>query len=75
MNNAFVQRQGGHFADRLKRDAPDDPAAQVRSAYRLALGREPRTDELKDSLALAGAHGLESVCWVLLNASEFLYVK
>jgi hypothetical protein len=75
MNNAFVQRQCRHFAERLQREAGENRAAQIKLAYRLAFGREPRADETKQSIALARAHGLESVCWVLLNASEFLYVR
>jgi hypothetical protein len=75
MNNAFVQRQCRHFAERLKREAGENSAAQIRLAYRLVFGREPRADEMKHSIALAREHGMESVCWVLLNASEFLYVR
>jgi mono/diheme cytochrome c family protein len=75
MNNAFVQRQCRSFAERLKKEAGENSAAQIRLAYLLAFGREPRADETKQSVVLARAHGLESVCWVLLNASEFLYVR
>ena len=75
MNNAFVQRQCRHLAERLEKEAGPNRAAQIKLAYRLAFGREPRTDESKQSIELANAHGLESVCWVLLNASEFLYVR
>ena len=75
MNNAFVQRQARFFAERVKSEAGADAAAQVKLAHRLALGREPRRGELEESSALAQAHGLESVCWALLNASEFLYVR
>jgi hypothetical protein len=75
MNNAFVQRQCRHFAERLQKEAGENPAAQVRLAYRSAFSREPRTDETKQSISLAREHGMESVCWVLLNSSEFLYVR
>ena len=75
MNNAFVQRQCRHFAERLKKEAGENSAAQVKLAYRLAFSREPSADETRQALALARDHGLESVCWVLFNASEFLYVR
>jgi hypothetical protein len=75
MNNAFVQHQCRHFAERVKKEAGENVAAQVRLAYRLAFAREPRGNEAKESLALANEHGMESVCWVLFNASEFLYVR
>lgn len=75
MNNAFVQRQCRYFAERLEKEAGANRDAQLKLAYRFAFGRAPRSDELKSAVELAQAHGLESVCWVLLNASEFLYVR
>jgi mono/diheme cytochrome c family protein len=75
MNNAFVQRQCRYFAARLEREAGAKRESQIELSYRLTFGRGPRPDELKSSIELAQAHGLESVCWVLLNASEFLYVR
>ena len=75
MNNSFVQRQARLFAERLRAEAGERTDAQVKLAYRLALGRGARRDELKESSALARAHGLESLCWALLNSSEFLYVR
>jgi hypothetical protein len=75
MNNAFVQRQCHFFAERLSREHGSDSVSQIKLAYRLAYAREPRRDELKPSIELARAHGMESLCWVLLNSSEFLYVR
>jgi len=75
MNNAFVQRQCRFFARRLASEGGSDPSGQVKLAYRLAYARDPRRDELKQSIELARAHGMESLCWVLLNSSEFLYVR
>jgi len=75
MNNAFVQRQTRHLAERLRTEAGGKSAEQITLGYRLALSREPSRDELQEALELARRHGLESVGWVLLNASEFLYVR
>jgi hypothetical protein len=75
MNNAFVLRQASHLAGRLRREAGDNPEAQVVAAYRLAFGRTPTKDETERAAALVREHGAESLCWVLLNASEFLYVR
>jgi hypothetical protein len=44
-------------------------------AYRLAFGRGPSAAEKAASAKLSEDHKLENVCWVLLNASEFLYVR
>jgi hypothetical protein len=75
MNNSFVQRQVRYFAERVEKEAGGDLATRVRHAYRLALGRAPSDEEPRRALALAKEHGTESLCWVLLNASEFLYLK
>jgi hypothetical protein len=75
MNNSFVLRQAHHFALRVRKEAGTDPAAQVERAYRLAFGRRPTADETRRSMDLAREHGMESFCWVLLNANEFLYLK
>jgi hypothetical protein len=75
MNNAFVQRQARHFAERLKSHGNTNPDAQVQQAWRLAFGRAPRSDEARDGFALVRQHGLDSLCWTLLNSSEFIYVK
>jgi hypothetical protein len=74
MNNAFVQRQARHFAERLKTEA-GEARAQTRLAWRMAFGREPRREEAKEAATLVREHGLESLCWALLNSSEFLYVR
>jgi hypothetical protein len=75
MNNAFVLRQARHFAGRVAREASDDPAAQVALAYRFAFGRPPTAAEKERAVAHVREHGAESLCWVLLNASEFLYLR
>jgi hypothetical protein len=70
MNNPFVQRQAKLMAKRLESER--DPIAR---AYSLAFGRAPTPAERERAEGLIREHGLQSVCWVLLNASEFLYVK
>ena len=75
MNDPFIQRQAKSFAERLKREAGASTTAQITLAWRLAFARLPRKEEGGRALALARQHGMESVCWALLNASEFLYVR
>ncbi len=67
MNNSFVQRQARHLAER----AMQSPGHAIESAYRLALGREPADGEM----ARAKERELFSVCWALLNSTEFMYVR
>jgi hypothetical protein len=51
LNGAFMQEQSAHFAARLEKAAGADPADQVRLAYRLALCRPPRTEEVELAIA------------------------
>ncbi len=75
MNSSFVLRQASGFAERVAKEAGDEPAARVMLAYRLALGREPTAAEKERAVGHVREHGVESLCWVLLNASEFLYIR
>jgi mono/diheme cytochrome c family protein len=55
MNNDYLLEQSAVFADRLLREAGNDPKAQVIHAWRLAYAAEPTADEVSDALAfLAG---------------------
>src|SRR5205085_9221 len=42
----FMEQQSAAMADRVLREAGNDPAAQIAAAYRLALGRAPTSGEL-----------------------------
>jgi hypothetical protein len=75
MNDSFVQRQAERFAERVKKAVGENPESQVTLAYRLALGRPPTADEQTATVSLVREHGLDNACWVLLNSSEFLYVR
>ncbi len=50
LNGAFLQEQAAHWAARLRREAGEEPAEQVRRAFALALCRPPRADELRLAL-------------------------
>jgi mono/diheme cytochrome c family protein len=51
LNSDFMQTQAEALADRLVREAGADPQAQVRQAYRLALGRDPTEQEQQIAFA------------------------
>jgi hypothetical protein len=74
LNSRFVVHQSGIFAERLRREAGDDPAAQVRRGLRLAFQREATAEEIAAATKLVRDHGLAAFCRALLNANEFLYV-
>ena len=75
MNNPFTNRLAKSFAERVKREAGESPETQVASAYRLALGRSPNEAESRFALKAIKETGLHVVCWALLNANEFVYLK
>ena len=49
LNNHFVLQQSSAFADRLRKEYPDDVVAQISAAWNHATGRNPTADELAAS--------------------------
>jgi hypothetical protein len=49
LNHPFVREQALHFARRLLNGTGPADTDRVRAAYRLALGREPRPEEMSDA--------------------------
>jgi hypothetical protein len=50
LNGEFVQEESRFFAERLRKEAGDEPARQVERAYRLALARAPSDSEMETAL-------------------------
>jgi hypothetical protein len=78
LNDPLILRQAALFAERVRREAGADPAAQARTAYLLAVGREPNPKELALSLRFLRARGsdqkaLADFCHSVLNLNEFVY--
>jgi len=74
MNNRFVFEQAELFAKRVAVAAGNRPEEQAVEAYRIALLREPTVTERQAASGFVREHGLLSLCRVLLNTNEFLYV-
>jgi Protein of unknown function (DUF1553)/Protein of unknown function (DUF1549)/Planctomycete cytochrome C/Concanavalin A-like lectin/glucanases superfamily len=74
MNGSFVQRQAHHLAKRAEASSLDLQGA-IQVAYRWALGRHATEAELQKATEFANRRGLVSICWALLNSTEFLYVR
>jgi hypothetical protein len=72
-NGEFATGQARHFAARVKREAGDDPEAQIRLAWRSALCREPSDRELAAMRAFLEEESLEELCRVIFNLNEFVY--
>jgi hypothetical protein len=62
------------LAARVAAAAGSDPATQVASAFRLALGRAPDAAEAEVLVAMHAAHGLPAVCRALFNLNEFAFI-
>jgi hypothetical protein len=54
LNGSFLAAQAGHFADRVLREAPDNPAAALQRAYMLAFGRPASPAEQARSRVFLG---------------------
>jgi hypothetical protein len=73
LNSEFMIQQSELFARRLRAEAGERPADQVRLAFRLALGREPDAAEAAAGEKLVASSGLSALCLALLNGNEFLF--
>lgn len=77
-NGRLVNDEAKHFASRIQKGAGSDVnvTTQLKLAFQIALSRLP-TDDEQTSLAellTSTNSGLESVCRVLLNSNEFVFV-
>jgi hypothetical protein len=75
LNDPFVLRQAQLFADRVKKDAGDDPLKQIDLAYRIALTRPPTQTELTVALDAMRTPSVLDLTHVLFNLNEFVYMR
>ena len=71
-NDRFVVRQAEHVAEALSAFNEQD---RIPRACRLVWGRSPSSEE-RDALSrYADQHGMASLCRLLLNSNEFLFIN
>jgi hypothetical protein len=75
LNDPFVLGQAEMFADRVKKEAGEDPARQIDLAYRIALTRPPTQTELAVALDSLKNQSLVGLTHVLFNLNEFIYAR
>jgi hypothetical protein len=75
LNDEFVIRQAGLFAQRVQEAEPKDAVRQIDLAYRLALGRPPDAKERSLAEKFVAQRGLAGFTHVLLNLNEFVYQR
>ena len=77
-NGRLVNEEVEFFADRVRKSLPpkSNSTAQATRAVEIAFGRTPSFEELKELAHVTdtGEDGLRSLCRVLLNSNEFVYV-
>jgi hypothetical protein len=73
-NSPFVLVHADAFAARLVRDAKDSVPDQIAGAYRIAYGRSPSPDEVRQLVPMVQSHGATTLCRAILNSSEFLFI-
>ncbi len=80
-NSRFVIEQAAALAERVQADVGAHAAAgeaattqHIERAYQLVLSRRPSAEELADAQTVISEHGLETLCRVLLNCNEFLFI-
>lgn len=83
MNSAFPNGEAEKLASRIRKDAGEDPAQQVRYGLRLALCRDPNPSEVERGLKLLqtlqgdGASAelaMKYFALMVYNLNEFMYV-
>jgi mono/diheme cytochrome c family protein len=84
LNGQFLNKQAAIFAERLRKEAGEDVARQVRLALALATSRQPTSDEVERGVRLTEALqreegvssevALRTLCLVILNLNEFVYL-
>jgi Protein of unknown function (DUF1553)/Protein of unknown function (DUF1549) len=73
-NNDFMLRQANYLADRVQREAGDKPNDQIRRAFELVFGRQPKEAEMTLATNFVDQQGLFGLCRSLFNSNEFVYV-
>jgi len=84
LNGAFTNEQAAAFAERLRREVPNDLAGQVRRAVRLTTGTNLADDKVKRDVEfikdlqakgkMSELDALKNYCLLMLNTNEFIYL-
>jgi hypothetical protein len=74
-NSSFMQEQSNAFAERLQSECKSgNRTCAIDHAWRLALSRPPRPEEMKLARKFLSKGSLADMCLALLNRNEFVYV-
>jgi len=73
-NSRFTLDESEALAKRVLIDVGDDSFRQIRHAWLLVLNREPTPVEQEDAKRTIENYGLPTLCRVLFNSNEFLFI-
>jgi hypothetical protein len=73
-NSPFVADRSAKLAEGIQKELPDGSKQQITRAFELTVGRQPTSIELPAATVIVNDHGLETLCRVLFNSSEFLFI-
>ncbi len=73
-NSPFVIDRARRLAARVEARQKTNAALQTKEAFRLTLGRDPNETELPAAVAMIEQQGLNTLCRVLFNTNEFLFL-
>jgi hypothetical protein len=74
LNSPLAVEAAKAFSRRVKNEAGERPADQIRRAFALAFQRAPTREELAACEKLLHKRSLTEVCRALLNLNEFAYL-
>ena len=84
LNSKLTNGQAIVFADRLRREFPNDLRAQIERALRLAYGRTVESQEIDEGIAfisdlqssesMSESDAMNILTLALYNSNEFMYV-
>jgi hypothetical protein len=75
LNGSFTNGMAEALAERLRKEAGDNAAAQVELAYELAAGRPPKPEERAIAVEFLSSHPLREFALSIMNLNAFLYVN
>lgn len=75
LNHSFTQDMSDALARRLVDQHPKNVVQQIRYAFQLCFGRHGTDEEVTSCMAHVKQYDLASLCRVILNTSEMIYLK
>lgn len=73
-NSQFTTDLADDLARRIQSDVGEEITPQIERTWNLAFGREPSKAEREEAEEVVSKHGLATLCRVIFNTNEFLFL-